>query len=78
MAPAYSPTMGDVTSKERLHELVEGLPDDHADELLRLVTDLYAVPEQRCPLPGLVGIGDSGRTDVSNRTDELLGDGFGR
>jgi hypothetical protein len=29
-------------------------------------------------LPAFAGIGDSGRTDVSERTDELLAEGFGR
>jgi len=30
------------------------------------------------PLPAFVGFGDSGRTDVSERADELLAEGFGR
>jgi hypothetical protein len=67
-----------VTSKQRLLQLVERLPDEQADELLRLATDLYADPDQVRPLPAFVGIGDSGRSDVSERVDELLRDGFGR
>jgi hypothetical protein len=70
--------MRSVTSKERLLQLVESLPDEQADELFRLATDLYSVPEQRRPLPAFVGIGDSGRTDVSEHTDEVLREGFGR
>jgi hypothetical protein len=57
--------------------LVENLPEEQADELLRLATELYVVPDQRRPLPAFVGIGDSGRSDVSDRVDDLLADGFG-
>jgi hypothetical protein len=67
-----------VTSKQRLLQLVERLPDEQADELLRLATDLYADPDRRQPVPAFVGIGDSGRSDVSQRADEFLRDGFGR
>jgi hypothetical protein len=67
-----------MTSRDKLIELVEGLPDDQAAELLELATQLYVLPTQRRPLPAFVGIGDSGRTDVSERVDDLLGDGFGR
>ena len=66
-----------MTSKEKLRLLVEGLPDEQADELLRLATDLYATPEPRPPLPAFVGIGASGRPDVSERADDML-EGFGR
>jgi hypothetical protein len=66
-----------VTSKQRLHQLVDSLPEDQADELLRLATDLYAEPSPH-RLPAFVGIGDSGRSDVSERADELRQDGFGR
>lgn len=65
-------------NKDKLIELVESLPDEDADELLALATQLYALPAQRRPLPAFVGSGDSGRTDVSQRVDDLLGDGFGR
>lgn len=66
-----------VTSKEKLRLLVDSLPDEQADELLRLATDLYATPEPHPPLPAFVGMGASGRSDVSERADEFL-DGFGR
>jgi hypothetical protein len=38
------------------------------------------VPEdkQAPRLPEFVGIGDSGRSDLSERVDELLTEGFGR
>jgi hypothetical protein len=66
-----------VTSRDKLINLVENLPEEQADELLRLATDLFVVPDQRQPLPAFVGIGDSGRSDVSERVDDLLADGFG-
>jgi hypothetical protein len=66
-----------VTSRDKLINLVENLPEEQADELLRLATELFSVPDQRRPLPAFVGIGDSGRSDVSERVDELLSDGFG-
>ncbi|MGH8967250.1 MAG: hypothetical protein ACRDXB_18255 [Actinomycetes bacterium] len=67
-----------MTSKDRLIELVAGLPDEEAEELLKLATELYVLPVQRRPIPEFVGIGDSGRTDVSQKVDDLLRDGFGR
>lgn len=61
-----------VTNRDKLLHLVESLPEEQAGELLRLATELYAVPDQRQPLPAFVGIGDSGRSDVSERVDDLL------
>ncbi|MGH3612797.1 MAG: hypothetical protein ACRDRK_09405 [Pseudonocardia sp.] len=66
-----------MTSRDKLLQLVERLPEDQADELLRLATERYGIPDQRRPLPAFVGIGDSGRSDVSERVDDLLADGFG-
>jgi len=66
-----------VTSRDQLKELVEMLPDEAAEELLQLARHLYAVPGPGKPLPAFIGIGDSGRTDISARVDDLLADGFG-
>ncbi|MGH3500762.1 MAG: hypothetical protein ACRDQA_07680 [Nocardioidaceae bacterium] len=66
-----------MTSKEQLLQLVEDLPEERAGELLRLAKDLYSTPEGE-PLPAFVGVGESGRSDVSERAEELLRDGFGR
>jgi hypothetical protein len=66
-----------VTSRDKLLRLVESLPDEQADELLRLAMERYVLPGQRQPLPAFVGIGDSGRSDVSERVDDLLANGFG-
>jgi hypothetical protein len=73
---SWSSYHGRVTSKERLWALVEGLPEAQAEELLRVARDLFEVPGERQPLPAFVGIGDSGRSDVSERVDDLLGEGF--
>jgi hypothetical protein len=67
-----------VTSKDQLLQLVEHLPEEQAAELLKLATERYGVPDQRRPMPAFVGIGDSGRSDISERVDDLLADGFGR
>jgi hypothetical protein len=67
-----------MTSKERLRALVEDLPEEQAAELLRVASELFSVPGQRRSLPPFVGIGDSGRSDVSERVDDVLAEGFGR
>jgi len=68
-----------MTAKEQLHHLVDELGEEQAEDLLRLAASRYTVPAQRSgSLPTFVGMGDSGRTDVSQRVDEHLGDGFGR
>jgi hypothetical protein len=54
-----------LTSRDKLINLVAPLPEEQADELLRLATELFSVPDQRRPLPAFVGIGESGRSDVS-------------
>lgn len=56
-----------VTSTDKPLRLIESLPD----ELLRLAVDRYVLPGRRQPLPVFVGIGDSGRSDVSDRVDDL-------
>jgi hypothetical protein len=67
-----------MTSKERLRALVDDLPEEQAAELLRVASELFEVPEQRRRLPGFVGIGDSGRADISSHVDDSLDEGFGR
>ena len=69
--------MPGVTSRERLRYLVEALPDEQADELLRLATDRYELPEPRQPLPSFVALGHSGPTDLTEQVDEYLGDDSG-
>jgi len=66
-----------VTSRDKLMELVERLPEEQAEALLRLALERYVLPGRRQPLPAFVGIGDSGRSDVSERVDDFLAHGFG-
>ncbi|HXT44887.1 MAG TPA: hypothetical protein VN748_12380 [Pseudonocardiaceae bacterium] len=66
-----------MTSRDKLMELVERLPEEQAEELLRLALERYVLPGRRQPLPAFVGIGDSGRSDVSERVDDFLAHGFG-
>lgn len=72
---------GWVTAKEQLQQLVAHLGEEQASRALRLLEPLgEELPEnpQAPALPEFVGIGDSGRSDISERVDELLGEGFGR
>jgi hypothetical protein len=69
-----------VTTKEQLHRLVDTLADDQAERallLLESITVSTGVAAKRRP-PASLGIGESGRADVSERVDELLADGFGQ
>jgi hypothetical protein len=72
---------GWVTAKEQLQQLVAHLGEEQASRALGLLEPLRAeLPEHKeAPgLPAFVGIGDSGRSDISERVDELLAEGFGR
>jgi hypothetical protein len=65
-----------MTSKEQLLALVRDLPEDQATRLLNVASELFDIPEQRRQLPAFVGIGDSGRSDISSHVDEELAKGF--
>jgi hypothetical protein len=70
-----------MTAKEQLQELVADLGEEQASRALELLEPLLqdAPGNQESPrLPAFVGIGDSGRSDLSERVDELLAEGFGR
>lgn len=72
-----------MTTRERLHLLVDAMDDEQAERALRAVEP---IAQSRCaaadggsrPLPEFVGSFASGRRDLSQRVDELLADGFGR
>lgn len=69
---------GWVTAKEQLEQLVAHLGDEETSRALRLLEPLSEeLPEQKQvpSLPKFVGIGDSGRSDISEHVDELLADG---
>jgi hypothetical protein len=70
-----------MTAKEQLQQLVADLGEEQASRALSVLRPLLAaVPDdqQAARLPRFVGIGDSGRSDLSERVDELLAEGFGR
>lgn len=69
-----------VTTKERLHQLVDELADEQANRALVLLQEISgALPaDRRTVMPASLGIGASGRSDISSRVDEFLADGFGR
>jgi hypothetical protein len=71
-----------MTAWERLQLLVVGLGEEQAERALELLSPLIvadARPGQQVrQLPAFVGIGDSGRSDISERVDDLLAGGFGK
>ena len=72
---------GWVTAKEQLQQLVAEMGEEQASRALGLIKPLLAdKPDngQAARLPEFVGSGDSGRSDLSERVDELLAEGFGR
>jgi hypothetical protein len=63
-----------------LQLLVGGFGEEQAERALELLSPLIgtdARPGQQVRLPAFVGIGDSGRSDISERVDDLLAGGFG-
>lgn len=70
-----------VTTKERLHQLVDELPDEKAPRALALLESVTGSSRElgrRRVVPSSLGAGASARTDVSERVDEILAEGFGR
>lgn len=74
-------TTGRLTASDRLQVLVGGLDEEQAERALQLLSPLTgadARPDQQVrQLPAFVGIGDSGRSDISEHVDDLLAGGFG-
>jgi hypothetical protein len=68
-----------MTARERLQLLVGGFGEEQGDRALELLSPFigaYTQPGQRW-LPAFIGIGDSGRSDISEHVDDLLPTGFG-
>lgn len=63
-----------MTLKEQLHELVEHLGQDEAAEALTLLRARYGIstPSADGSLPDWVGMHHSGRSDLSERHEEIL------
>ena len=72
---------GGVTTKDQLRLLVDELPDEQVARALALLQAVgQQQPEQgkRGKVPTSLGIGASGRDDVSERVNDVLAEGFGR
>jgi hypothetical protein len=70
-----------VTAKEQLRELIDELDEEQASRALSVLSTLAGrVPGQRVArrLPRSLGHAGSGRSDLSERVDEILAEGFGR
>jgi hypothetical protein len=67
-----------VTTKERLHQLVEQLSDDEASAALVLLEDQIAGEPSTAPLPEFFGMLHSGQGDLAERSSDILQAEFGR
>jgi hypothetical protein len=71
-----------MTARERLQVLVGGLREEQAERAPELLSPLIGADARpgrpARQLPGFVGIGDSGRSDISEHVDDLLAGGFGK
>ena len=66
------------SARDELHELVEQLPDDEVPVVLAEVRR-HVVPVGKRPWPpAFFGAGTASRSDVAERSEEILGEGFGR
>jgi hypothetical protein len=64
--------------RDELRELVERLSEEDVPAALADVRrHLSAAPERRWP-PAFFGAGKASRSDVAARSEEILGEGFGR
>ncbi len=74
--PGYPRFMSD--ARDELRELVEQLPDDEVPVVLAEVRR-HVVPVTTRPWPpAFFGAGEASRSDVAERAEEILGEGFGR
>ncbi|MGI9003663.1 MAG: hypothetical protein ACR2GH_18755 [Pseudonocardia sp.] len=67
-----------MTARDRLHALVDQLDDAAAEQLLATAVGMVPMPRSAPgQLPAFVGAFASGRTDVSERAEEILRDELG-
>ena len=69
-----------MTAKQRLEQLVADLGEEEASRALGLLEPLAedrSASGRPRALPSFVGIGDSGRSDISEHVNRFLSDGFG-
>jgi len=64
--------------RDELRELVEQLPDEEVPTVLADVRRHLESTGQRSWPPAFFGAGRANRSDVAARSEELLGEGFGR
>jgi hypothetical protein len=67
-----------MTTRERLHRLVDDLSDDEAAEALALLESQVAEQTEPAALPEFFGMLHSGKGDLAARSDEILRAEFGR
>lgn len=66
------------SARDELRELVEQLPDQEVPAVLAEARrHVEPAAERRWP-PAFFGAGRAGRGDVAARSEEILGEGFGR
>jgi hypothetical protein len=67
-----------MTTRERLHRLVDELSDDDAAEALALLESQMGAQAEPGPPPEFFGMLHSGKGDLAARSDEILRAEFGR
>lgn len=67
-----------VTTKERLHHLVEQLSDDEASAALAILQGQLTDVPGSAPLPEFFGMLHSGKGDLADRSSDILRAEFGR
>ena len=60
-----------MTVREQLHQLVEELPENRADDALEALRLIARTPV-RAGRPGFVGIVNTGETDLGRRAKDVL------
>jgi hypothetical protein len=66
-----------MTTRERLHRLVDDLSEDQAAEALALLESQLAEEPEPAALPEFFGMLHSGKGDLAARSDEILRAEFG-
>jgi hypothetical protein len=61
-----------VTTRERLHQLVEQLSDDEAAAALALIQSQLAEKPESARLPDFFGMLHSGKGDLAARSSDIL------
>ena len=67
-----------MTTRERLHQLIEQLSDDEAAAALAHTQSQLAEEPESTPLPDFFGMLHSGKGDLAARSSDILRADFGR